>query len=192
MQRPKILIVDDDPHLVEALGLWLGKHDYEILTAVNGDQALGILRSGTAVDLVLSDFMMPELNGLELLRMAKSSPELFSVKIVLMSNNADPEFRKRAADLGAVDFLLKTTGAKTITERIVGILSSGTPPATHREPALNAQSMSQALVELLEAVSACDGLPASTRAALRSAQILAGQLSEQIGPKAVQNLSNHQ
>jgi len=39
MQRLKILIVDDDPHLVEALNLWLSKYDYEILTAENGDQA---------------------------------------------------------------------------------------------------------------------------------------------------------
>jgi len=184
MQRLKILIVDDDPHLVEALNLWLSKYDYEILTAENGDQALGILRSGKTIDLVLSDFMMPELNGLELLRMAKSSTELFSVKIVLMSNNADPEFRKRAADLGAVDFLLKTTGAKAITERIVGILSPGTVPAKLRENSANAQSMSQALVGLLEAVSACEGLPEATRSTLRSARILAGQLSAHIGQAA--------
>jgi len=62
VQRRRILIVDDDPHLKEALSLWLAKYDYEILTAEHGDQALGILRSGSPVDLVLSDFMMPELN----------------------------------------------------------------------------------------------------------------------------------
>jgi len=101
-----------------------------------------------------------------------------------MSNNADPEFRQRAADLGAVDFLLKTSGAKAITERIVDILSPGASPNRLREVASDANSMSHALVELLEAVSACDGLPDTTRAALRSAQILAGQLSERIAQTA--------
>jgi len=180
VNRPRILIVDDDPHLKETLSLWLAKYDCEILTAEHGDQALGILRSEPAVDLVLTDFMMPEVNGIELLRMVKSSPELFGVKIVLMSNNADPEFRKRAADLGAVDFLLKTSGAKAISERVAAILSPGASPMKLTEKSADAASMSQALVALLEAVSTCDGLPNSTRAVLRSAQILAGQLHERL------------
>ena len=180
MQQPRILIVDDDPHLKETLSLWLAKYDCEILTAEHGDQALGILRSGTPVDLVLSDFMMPELNGIELLRTIKSSPELFGVKIVLISNNTDPEFRKRASDLGAIDFLLKTSGAKAISERIAAILTPGAAPIAFRERSGDAASMSQALVALLEAVSTCDGLPDSTRATLRSAQILAGQLQDRL------------
>jgi len=180
VQRPRILIVDDDPHLKETLCLWLAKYDCEILTADHGDQALGILRSAGTVDLVLTDFMMPEVNGIELLRMVKSSPELFGVKIVLMSNNADPEFRKRAADLGAVDFLLKTAGAKAISERIAAIVSPGASPIKLSERSADDASMSQALVALLEAVSTCDGLPDSTRAVLRSAQILAGQLHERL------------
>ena len=179
MQRPRILIIDDDTHLKEALGLWFSKYDYEILTAENGDGALEILRSGPPVDLLLSDFMMPELNGLELLRVAKSNSELFSLKVVLMSNNADPAFRNRAADLGAVDFLLKTTGAKAITERVAGILSPGAAPAKARESA-EAESVSRALIELLNAVSATTGLPEATRATLRSAQIMAGQLHDRV------------
>ncbi len=179
MPSPRILIVDDDSHLVEALTLWFGKYEYEILTAENGDQAVRMLRTGSPVDLVLSDFMMPEINGLELVRLIKSNTELCSIRIVVMSNNADPEFRKRAADLGALDFLLKTSGARYITERVAAILgAAGAGPI--RDTPGDAQLMSQALVALLAAANASADLPESTRATLNSASILAGQLHQRL------------
>ena len=75
MSKPRLLILDDDPHLTEALELWFAKRNYEVEKASDGEEGLLILRSDKNIELVLADFMMPGLNGLELLKLMKSTTE---------------------------------------------------------------------------------------------------------------------
>ena len=112
-----ILLVDDEPDIVQTLGYRLQAAGYDVTTAVNGEEALEVLRRQD-VDLVLADFMMPEMNGIELTRTIKSHPKWFGTKIMLFSANSDPEFRRRAIELGALDYLPKTLGANQILEKV--------------------------------------------------------------------------
>ena len=116
-QPSSILLVDDEPDIVQTLGYRLQAAGYEVTTATNGEEALDILRRQD-VDLVLADFMMPEMNGIELTRTIKAHPKWFGTKVLLFSANSDPEFRRRAIELGALDYLPKTLGANQILERV--------------------------------------------------------------------------
>ena len=92
MAKSKVLIVDDEEDVVAALQFRLATAGYEVLAASHGAEALEVLKR-EAVDLVLADFMMPEINGLELTRLVKANPNWHETQIVLFSCNSEPEFR---------------------------------------------------------------------------------------------------
>jgi len=184
MPQPKILVVDDDPDLSEALQIWFAKRDCDVTFAANGHEGMMILRSGEPVDLVLTDFMMPELNGMELLRLVKSHVKLFGTKIVVMSSNSNPEFRKRAAELGAVDYLSKVDTAKTIVEKVVKILGdrADTADAPAEEPPVavlpvaELRLAAESLLSLMQVIGLVEGMPAAASSAVASAQKLAEKI----------------
>lgn len=91
----KILIVEDEAHIARILALWLRQHGYEILEARDGRAALEIL-SREAVDLIVSDMNMPELDGLGLVRAVRTDLKL-TVPIFLLSARCDRA--KLATDL---------------------------------------------------------------------------------------------
>jgi DNA-binding response OmpR family regulator len=178
MSKPRLLILDDDPHLTEALELWFAKSNYDVDKASDGEEGLQILRSDKNIELVLADFMMPGLNGLELLQLMKSSTDLFHIKVLMMSHNENPEFRNRALQLGAVDYLSKADGAKAIVERAIVTLdgSAASTPAPARSTTAELRLMSESLLNLIEVTTLTEGLPAAAKAALASAQKLAERI----------------
>ncbi len=188
MAQPRILVVDDDPDLREALELWFDKRNCDVTFAANGDEGMTILRSGEPVDLVLTDIMMPELNGMELLRLVKSNVHLFTTKIVVMSSNTNPEFRKKAAELGAVEYLSKVDTAKTIVDKVLRILEPSLEPANPAalaEPAPGAISLaseirvaSGSLLSLIRMIGQVEGVPTAAQTAAAAAEKLAEHIQE--------------
>jgi CheY-like chemotaxis protein len=174
----KILLVDDEPDTLETLKFRFEMSGYEVITAENGARALDILRD-SPVDLVLTDFMMPELNGIELARMIKASQTLFDTRIMLFSCNTDPEFRKRAADIGVLDFVAKTDGYVRIIERVEQLTPATQPRRIERsEQAFQIQlhSLARSLRDILKLAEIAAPLPEATRVALDSAHRIAGDL----------------
>ncbi len=105
-----ILIVDDEPELCQALSRLLGRNGYHVLTANNGEEALGILRQET-IPLVLTDLMMPRMTGVELLKTAKIiSP---ATEIVIITGHGTIETAVEAMKMGAYDFIEKPFTAST-------------------------------------------------------------------------------
>lgn len=82
--EPKILLVEDELAAAEAVGYLLQLHGFQVETAGNGREALECLDRNPP-DLVLSDIMMPMMDGLELARSIRERPELRDLPIVLMS-----------------------------------------------------------------------------------------------------------
>ncbi len=183
MERNTILIVDDEEDVVSALKFRLGVSGCEVLTASNGAQALEILRE-KPVNLVLADFMMPELNGLELTRMVKAHPKWFETKVLLFSCNIEPQYRQRALELGALDYLPKTDGANAIVSRVYEILELDEPEAKAAPAAAVAgapsyaelRSLAQSLIDVLRLAGMPEGLPSSTQYALDSASRIADDI----------------
>ena len=174
MEKTTVLIVDDEPDIIATLQFRLTSAGYEVLTAENGARALDVIRS-RKVDLVLADFMMPEMNGLELTRLVKAEPKWAQTKVLLFSCNAEPEFRQRALDLGAVDYLSKIDGAQSIASRVYELLAprieTARPMPAVDETAVQSQlrTLARNLDDVLKLARVERYLPRSTQVALVAA-----------------------
>jgi two-component system response regulator PilR (NtrC family) len=101
---PSVLLVDDEPDIVEILEMVLREEEMEVYTSRSGREALAVLRD-RKVDVVVSDIRMPDLTGVELLRQAKRvSPE---TTFVMMTAFASTETAIEALQHGAFDYLTK-------------------------------------------------------------------------------------
>lgn len=80
----RILVVEDESGILAALTLLLDMEGYRVTEATNGRQALECLRAG-APDLVITDYMMPYMDGAELMRQIRQDPELTGLPIILLS-----------------------------------------------------------------------------------------------------------
>jgi len=76
--------VDDEPHLVRSLSFILSKEGYEVVSAVNGEEALQKIRESKP-DLMFLDVMMPKKNGYEVCQEIRSSPELKDIYIIMLT-----------------------------------------------------------------------------------------------------------
>jgi phosphoserine phosphatase RsbU/P len=104
--KPRILIVDDEPFNVDYLEQELADLDCELLTAMNGQQALEKIRSAHP-DLVLLDIMMPIMDGFAVLEQVKAEPAIRNIPIIVISANSDLQSVVKGIQKGADDYLPK-------------------------------------------------------------------------------------
>ena len=83
-QKPLILVVDDEVDITETYALYLGLHGFEVITADNAVQALEIMATRVP-DLIISDCMMPHMDGVEFSLRIKANPGTRQVPVILMS-----------------------------------------------------------------------------------------------------------
>jgi two-component system KDP operon response regulator KdpE len=110
----KILVIDDEPPIRKLLRMGLGTQGYQILDAPNGKTALELMAE--APDLVILDLGLPDMQGLELLRMIRARNE--SVPIVVLSSRGDEAGKVQALDLGADDYVTKPFGMDELLARM--------------------------------------------------------------------------
>ena len=115
--RCGVLVVDDDPDILEIVTFFLRLHDVRVVTACDGVEALELLRKSDDVGLVLLDLMMPRMSGADVLREIRRDPALGATPIVVISGNRDCE--STAAALGANGWLLKPVDIDDL-KRVVG------------------------------------------------------------------------
>jgi DNA-binding NtrC family response regulator len=112
MEKKLILIAEDDSKVGESIRLLLKKRGYEIRLASNGKEALSLFRQET-VDLVITDLVMPKMDGIELLEAVKGlRPE---AEVVVISAQGTIEKAVQAMKLGAFDFIEKPINPRVIT-----------------------------------------------------------------------------
>src|SRR5579859_1105453 len=112
-----ILVVDDTESSRMALVWNLRRQGYTILEAENGLRALALLRSH-AIDLVLLDIMMPEMNGYEVLTWRHQDAELLAIPVIVISSIDDMQSIVQCVELGAEDYLLKPFDPVLLNARI--------------------------------------------------------------------------
>ena len=175
--QSRILLVDDESDIVRTLQFRLQAAGFDVVTASNGAEALQKL-DDQHVDLILSDFMMPEMNGIELTRTIKANPRWCDTKVLLFSCNGDPEFRKRAKELGAIDYLPKSLGAGALLDKICAQVDHPDPRAP--EPAVDRPgelaSLARSLSDMLHLARSAGTLSEPSMFALESAQRVADDI----------------
>jgi len=101
----QILIVDDEQHIRRVLEAVMTKEGHQVLTAENGRKALEVLRNGEKIDLIVSDLIMPDINGVELLSAAREiDPD---IPVVMMTAHGTIKSAVDAMKLGAFDYITK-------------------------------------------------------------------------------------
>ncbi len=128
MSNARILLVDDDPHLREMLGYALRREGFEVLEAGDGAQALRMAER-EAVDLLVLDVMMPELDGLEVCRQLRRDSQ---VPIVFLSSKAEELDRVLGLELGGDDYVTKPFSPRELISRVKAVLrrTRATPQPT--------------------------------------------------------------
>ncbi|HEY3788820.1 MAG TPA: response regulator, partial [Urbifossiella sp.] len=103
----KVLIVDDDIRNIFALSTILEEHDMVIVSADNGRDAIAMLQADPAIEIVLMDIMMPEMDGMETMREIRKIPQLKNLPIVAVTAKAMKGDREKCIEAGAWDYLSK-------------------------------------------------------------------------------------
>lgn len=120
--KETILIVEDDPIIRSNICDMLALEGYEILQATDGEEALLMLRA-KKINLIISDWMMPKMDGLNLLYNLKKSKLTRSIPFIMLTAKSILEDKISALELGADDFLLKPFLAKELYLRCKNKLS---------------------------------------------------------------------
>src|ERR671918_2843566 len=119
-----ILIVDDEPRILDSVRMNLELDGYQVFEATNGQEALDEVRRRLP-DLVVLDVMMPEMDGFEALRELR---RFSTVPVIMLTVKADERDVARGLELGADDYVAKPFSQIVLTARIKAVLRRAEPP----------------------------------------------------------------
>jgi len=106
LNKPKVLLVEDDSFLSSLLRLKLEKSNYEVTHAADGQQALDILVN-LKPDLILLDLILPKKNGFEVLEAIRQNPLTEKLPVIIISNLGQESDVTRGKSLGIIDYFIK-------------------------------------------------------------------------------------
>ncbi len=132
---PRILVVDDDRRVLELLDLALSAHGFQVLTALDGEEALRQALDERP-DLVVLDVRLPRKGGLDVCEALRRDPEDGTVPIILVSASAETEMRIQGFARGADDYLGKPFSPKELIARVKRLLARSTEARESRRRAL--------------------------------------------------------
>jgi two-component system, sensor histidine kinase and response regulator len=119
--QPKILIVDDEPDLLDITASYLEMEGYTALTALNGPAALEILKT-TTPDMIISDITMPGMSGFDLFEKVRANSSFQNTPFVFLSGHTDLEHVMMGKEIGSDDYLMKPFEPEMLISTIKGKL----------------------------------------------------------------------
>lgn len=119
----RVLVVEDDPAVREMTAELLRFNGYSVLTAANGELALRQLRE-SSIDIVLSDIMMPVMDGVQMLMRMRADPALASIPVMLVSAYPDPRSGIPGDALQRTHFLRKPFGEDAMLAALESVKAS--------------------------------------------------------------------
>jgi putative two-component system response regulator len=123
----KILIVEDDPLMLRMYQKIFTLENYEVDTAINGEEAITKAWAVPAPTLILLDIMMPKMNGLEVLERLKADPDKKLIPVIMLTNLAGQQDAEEALLKGAVKYIIKSEHEpKEIVDMVKEVLAGYT------------------------------------------------------------------
>ncbi|RJP28062.1 MAG: response regulator [Candidatus Omnitrophota bacterium] len=117
MEQKKILIVDDEPELVEVLRLRLEANGYTVMEASNGQEGFDMAR-GLKPDLIILDLMLPKIDGYKICRMLKFDEKYKHIPIILFTARAQDQDLKTGMEVGADAYITKPFEPQVLLSKI--------------------------------------------------------------------------
>jgi two-component system, chemotaxis family, chemotaxis protein CheY len=129
---PCVLVVDDSPTMRRSVAMTLETAGYRVVVAEDGRAALALLRQGLRPQLLLTDIVMPNMDGLTLIREARQLVRF--APIVALTTQSHPEQRAQGKAAGATAWLLKPTGGRELVDLVGRFVSPRAVTAEARQP----------------------------------------------------------
>ena len=120
-ERPRILIVDDEPSIVKMVGKRLEVEGFEVLIAMDGQEGLAKAQAESP-DLVILDLMLPKLNGYEVCTMLKQDTRYQKIPVLLFTAKAQAKDEQLGMECGANAYMRKPFQGKELVEKIRSLL----------------------------------------------------------------------
>ena len=121
MIKPSVLLVEDDTALSAMLKFNLEQSGFEVRAAYHGEEAM-LFAKEQVPDLVILDWMIPKLSGVEVCRMMRRDKELSKCPIIMLTARANEEDRLRGLEVGADDYIIKPFSPKELVARMKAVL----------------------------------------------------------------------
>ena len=122
----KILIADDEPNQLELMAFNLNRCGFSFIKASNGDEALQLIEEHSP-DLVILDWMMPNMSGIEVCRILRSRAETKQIPIIILSARSEDSDKSLGLDTGADDYISKPFSPKELISRVKALLRRSRP-----------------------------------------------------------------
>ena len=130
--QPRVLVVEDEPAQLEILAYNLESDGFLVSRARDGEEALLLIREDVP-DVIVVDWMMPHLSGIEVCRRLKSNPETRSIPVIILSARSEDEDKVRGLEIGADDYVVKPYSVVELMARVRTQLRRSRPSSLGQE-----------------------------------------------------------
>ena len=121
MAQKTILVIDDEPHIVEIVRDYLKQAGFRVITANDGQTALTMARHEQP-DLIVLDLLLPEMDGLDVCRLLRQDPGLGAVPIIMLTARIEEIDKLIGLELGADDYITKPFSPREVVARVRAVL----------------------------------------------------------------------
>ena len=129
-RKPTILVVDDESHILHVVSMKLLQAGFRVLTAEDGEEGLEAAREHTPA-LIITDYQMPFMNGIEMCEMLRKSPKMLKTPILMVTARGSSLSQALLDRLGIVGVLSKPFSPREILARVTALIGQPAPTGHH-------------------------------------------------------------
>ncbi len=124
MNREKIVVIEDEPDIVEVISYNLKREGYNVLAVDRGDESINLIRNQSP-SLIILDLMLPGMDGLSVCRQLKSDPMVNDIPVIIISAKGEESDIVVGLEMGADDYLTKPFSPRELLARVKAVLRRG-------------------------------------------------------------------
>ena len=122
MSKDKILLVEDEPDLLQTLAFNFENEGYKVAKALDGKEAIKFLEDDDSISLVILDLMLPDMSGLDICRRIRATDNLKDILVIMVTAKGEEVDRVVGFDVGADDYVVKPYSVRELLLRVGGML----------------------------------------------------------------------
>ena len=122
MSKDKILLVEDEPDLLNTLSFNFESEGYKVAKALNGKEAMKFLEEDDSISLVILDLMLPDMSGLDVCRHIRAADNLKDILVIMVTAKGEEVDRVVGFEVGADDYVVKPYSVRELLLRVGGML----------------------------------------------------------------------
>jgi len=122
VSKDKILLVEDEPDLLQTLAFNFENESYKVSKAVNGKEAMKFLEDDDSISLVILDLMLPDMSGLDICRRIRATDNLKDILVIMVTAKGEEVDRVVGFEVGADDYVVKPYSVRELLLRVGGML----------------------------------------------------------------------